>query len=460
MNIESNLALDIRGLSKVYRTYAKPSHRLKEILSAGGRQYYREVRALDDVSLSLEKGGRLGIIGENGSGKSTLLKVIAGVLTPTTGTAFVDGRVSALLELGAGFNPELSGRENIAQFCLLHGMSRDEAREAAPDIIRFSELKDAIDHPVKTYSSGMGVRLGFACAVHVKPDILIVDEALSVGDAYFQNKCLHKIKSMLDDGTAFIYVTHAADSVRALCNQGIWLEKGRMRMQGSATEIGAAYQSEVFSRMARAGIDASLPETETHTETSVQSQGGAGTDVAVNPKPHPARFEAFSERVAGLRTGSGEILIDDITVVDEKGVETDAIEFGRPIRIRVFFHVQGRSPEGCVLSVGVTDASGRQILHLNPMFAGLYASDAPPHVVHVMDFTFENPLCPGEYGVQAGIGTLDMHPVNKGQTVVNKVVDYCAGGSRFSVMFPTEQVKRDLWGVVHVDCKVDMRAVD
>lgn len=456
MNITSNLALDIRGLSKVYRTYAKPSHRLKEILSARGRQYYREVRALDEVSLSLEKGGRLGIIGENGSGKSTLLKVIAGVLTPTAGTALVDGRVSALLELGAGFNPELSGRENIAQFCLLHGMSRDEARNATPEIIRFSELKDAIDHPVKTYSSGMGVRLGFACAVHVKPDILIVDEALSVGDAYFQNKCLHKIKSMLDDGTAFIYVTHAADSVRALCNQGIWLEKGRMRMRGSATEVGAAYQSEVFSRMARAGIDSTLPEHEQSGE--VDQRSGKGLPVTV--KVHPIRFQAFSERVAGLRTGSGEILIDDIAVVNESGIETDTIEFGRPIRIRVFFHVQSRPPEGCVLNVGVTDSSGRQILHLNPMFAGLYASDAPPHVIHVMDFIFDNPLCPGEYGIQAGIATLDMHPVNKGQTIINTVVDYCAGGSRFSVMFPTDQIKRDLWGVVHVEYKVEMRAVD
>jgi len=456
MNIASNLALDIRGLSKVYRTYAKPSHRLKEILSARGRQYYREVRALDDVSLSLEKGGRLGIIGENGSGKSTLLKVIAGVLTPTAGTALVHGRVSALLELGAGFNPELSGRENIAQFCLLHGMSRDEARNATPEIIRFSELRDAIDHPVKTYSSGMGVRLGFACAVHVKPDILIVDEALSVGDAYFQNKCLHKIKSMLDDGTAFIYVTHAADSVRALCNQGIWLEKGRMRMRGSATEVGAAYQSEVFSRMARAGIGSTLPEH----EPSVEAEERSGKDLPVSVKVHPVRFQAFSERVAGLRTGSGEILIDDIAIVNENGIETDTIEFGRPIRIRVFFHVQSRPPEGCVLNVGVTDSSGRQILHLNPMFAGIFASDAPPHVIHVMDFTFDNPLCPGEYGIQAGIATLDMHPVNKGQTIINTVVDYCAGGSRFSVMFPTDQVKRDLWGVVHVDYKVEMRAVD
>src|SRR5262245_19848508 len=194
-NGKNGSAIEVQNVSKLYHTYSNPQHRLLEILSGGRKRYARETRALDSVSFTLEQGARLGIVGENGSGKTTLLKVLAGVLTPSSGSVQVHGRVSALLDLGAGFNPQLPGKENIRQFCMLHGMRREEIEEAIPNIIKFSELKDAIDHPVKTYSSGMAVRLGFSCAVYVKPDIFIVDEALSVGDAYFQNKCMHIIKS-------------------------------------------------------------------------------------------------------------------------------------------------------------------------------------------------------------------------------------------------------------------------
>ncbi|MBR8501791.1 ABC transporter ATP-binding protein, partial [Burkholderia cenocepacia] len=272
---DSANAIEVSNVSKIYRSYSSPRHRLLELMAAGRKQYFRETRALDDVSFTLEKGGRFGIVGENGSGKSTLLKVLAGVLNPSMGSVNVSGRVSALLELGAGFNPELTGRENIIQFCMLHGMHYEQALEAQPEIIRFSELGDAVSHPVKTYSSGMSVRLGFACAVYVQPDILIVDEALSVGDAYFQNKCLHKIRTMLDQGTTFIYVTHAADSIRSLCTRGLWLEKGRVRLLGASTEVGAAYQSEVFSRMVRAGIGAETlaADTEDHTEVAGTGRG-------------------------------------------------------------------------------------------------------------------------------------------------------------------------------------------
>jgi lipopolysaccharide transport system ATP-binding protein len=451
MTSDDQLSVHLLNLSKIYHVYESPMHRLKELLAAG-KQYYREVRALDDVSVSLRKGGRLGIIGENGSGKSTLLKLIAGVLTPTSGTAMVNGRVSALLELGAGFNPDLSGRDNIAQFCMLHGMSGDQMREAAPDIIHFSELKDVIGQPVKTYSSGMAIRLGFACAVHVRPDILIVDEALSVGDAYFQNKCLHKIKSMLDDGTTFIYVTHAADSIRSLCNEGVWLDKGRVRLAGPSSQVGAAYQSEVFSRMVGAGMpveDAAAPTTQ--EKEAIEA--------------HPAQInefkaKAFADRVASLRTGSGEIRIDDIGLVGVDGADTDMIELDQPVRVRVFFRVLSTPPDKCVLNLGITDSTGRQVLHFNPMFQGFFASDAAPHVQQMMEFQFKNPLCPGEYGVEAGIATLHEHPQRHGQTLISNVIDYCPGGARFSVMFPEGSIDKDLWGVVHIPYDVSMVAVD
>ncbi|WP_186209423.1 ABC transporter ATP-binding protein [Burkholderia gladioli] len=416
------------------------------------------------MSFTLEKGGRFGIVGENGSGKSTLLKVLSGVLNPSSGAVNVSGRVSALLELGAGFNPELTGRENIIQFCMLHGMHYEQALEAQPEIIRFSELGDSVSHPVKTYSSGMSVRLGFACAVYVQPDILIVDEALSVGDAYFQNKCLHKIRTMLDQGTTFIYVTHAADSIRSLCTRGLWLEKGRVRLLGASSEVGAAYQSEVFSRMVRAGIDA-----ETAVEEDDQREPAARRAAAVDKaeaqskeftQVNIARSRAFSSRVEPLRTGSGEIRIDDINLIDADGKECDSVDILRPMRVRVFFHVESHPPERSTLSLGITDSSGRQIMHFSSAVQDIFASDAAPHVQHMMEFVFANPLCPGEYGLIAGVGVTAKHPENEGQSLVTSVIDYCVGGARFSVRFPADPVRRDLWGIVHVDYDVAMHSLD
>lgn len=444
-NENKDLAIKFTEVSKVYHTYSTPQHRLLEILSGGRKRYAHETRALDNVSFSLKKGGRLGIIGENGSGKSTLLKVLAGVLTPSSGVVQVNGRISALLELGAGFNPELPGAENIRQFCMLHGMHSDEIDEAVPDIIKFSELRDAINHPVKTYSSGMAVRLGFACAVYVKPEILIVDEALSVGDAYFQNKCLHKIKSLLDQGATFIYVTHAADAIRSLCNQGIWMERGRVRQAGPSSEVGAAYQAEVFRRMVGAGLSSQTeaPEAEAMLTKSPPK-------LSIDHERH----KAFEERVASLRTGSGAARIQDISLVDVDGVDTDNVEFNAKFRVRVFYRVERVIPEGCALTLGVTDNSGRQVHHFNSASQGIFISPDGVHILRVIEFEFANQLCPGEYGLIAGIGTFSKSPKNRGQNLVEEVIDYCVGGARFSVRFPDEDSSHDLWGLVHVPYSV------
>ncbi|NBI47538.1 MULTISPECIES: ABC transporter ATP-binding protein [Burkholderia] len=457
--------IELDNISKIYRSYSSPRHRLLELMSAGKRQYFRETRALDQVSFSLERGDRFGVVGENGSGKSTLLKILAGVLNPSIGQVNVSGRVSALLELGAGFNPELSGRENIIQFCMLHGIHQEQALAAQPEIIRFSELGDAVDHPVKTYSSGMAVRLGFACAVYVQPDILIVDEALSVGDAYFQNKCLHKIRTMLDEGTTFIYVTHAADSIRALCNRGLWLDKGRVRQIGSSKDVGAAYQSEVFSRMVRAGID--VTETDEDEAPAVEvpatagnADGGDVSTTAAHPRPDKARTRAFSSRVEPLRTGTGEIRIDDISVIDPEGNECDTVDIEKTMRVRVFFHVESQPPQRSSLALGITDSSGRQILHFSSEVRDVFPSEAAPHIQHMIEFSFANPLCPGEYGLIAGVGVTTEHPENRGQSLVTNVIDYCVGGARFAVRFPDDIAKRDLWGIVHVDYAVSMHSLD
>jgi len=445
-------AVRVSEVTKLYRSYAVPRHRLLELLSRGRRRYAREIRALDDVSFTLEKGARLGVVGENGSGKSTLLKVLAGVVTPTSGTVEVNGRVSALLELGAGFNGNLTGKDNVYQYCMFHGMTGDQIADAMPEIRRFSELGEAFDYPIKTYSSGMSVRLGFSCAVYVQPEILIVDEALAVGDAYFQNKCMQKIRSMLDRGITFVYVTHVPDAVRALCDRAIWLDHGRVRLAGSGSDVGSAYQSEIFSRMVRAGIAPDAPPA----DAAAVAAAPAGTRGA----PDDARRAAFAARVAPFRTGSGDIMIDDIVLIDASGTETDSIEIDGEIRVRVFFHVERPTAEKAVLNLGIADARGNQIVHFNPSFFGFHASDAPPHVPHVIEFTFQNLLCPGEYGLMAGIASLYRHPQRHGQTLIENVIDHCPGGARFTVRYPDAPVPRDFWGVVHIPYRASMRALD
>lgn len=442
---DSGSIIELTNVSKIYQTYSSPQHRMLELLSGGRKRYAREVRALDDVSLSLERGSRLGIVGENGSGKSTLLKVLSGVLMPSSGTVRVEGRISALLELGAGFNPELPGRENIRQFCVLHGMSRAEIDEAVPDIIQFSELRDAIDHPVKTYSSGMAVRLGFACAVYVEPEILIVDEALSVGDAYFQNKCLHKIKALLDRGTTFIYVTHAADSIRSLCQQGIWMDKGRVRLSGPSTTVGAEYQKEIFRRMAQSGLKCGEAEID---QTGATIQSARGNDA------QQARHVAFAERVAPLRTGSGEARIVDIVLRDEQGEDTDRALFNTKCTVQVFYRAEQPLPADYSITLGIADASGCQIMHFNSAQAGIYITADNPQALKVIEFKFVSPLCPGEYGLMAGIASFILSPVNKGQLMLDKVVDYCVGGARYSVLYPDGEQEYNLWGVAHAQCAI------
>lgn len=440
---ESQAIIEVCEVSKIYRSYTRPSQRMLELLSPGRKQYFRETRALDGVSLSLMPGSRLGIVGENGSGKSTLLKVLCGVLTLTSGSVSVRGRISALLELGAGFNPQLSGRENIRQFCMLHGMQHDEIAEALPEIIQFSELQDAIEHPVKTYSSGMAVRLGFSCAVYVKPEILIVDEALSVGDAYFQNKCLHKIKSLLDGGTTFIYVTHSADGIRSLCDQGLWLDSGKVRLQGSSREVGAAYQSEVFRRMASAGL-----------QKSVTVARAPSAEKAIKSDRH----QAFADRVESLRTGSGEVRIQDIVLLDEQGAETDHVPFASQLTVRVFYQAQQEVVGELSVTLGITDTSGRQLMHFNAAAEGLFIPADGSHVLRVMEFTFYCPLCPSEYGLIAGVGSFVENPVNQGQLLVDSVVDYCVGGARFAIGYPDDG--QNVWGVVHAPCSVNAYSLD
>lgn len=236
------LAIRADSLTKSYQIYAKPEDRLKQSLFRNRRKFFEDFVALNEVSFDIKKGETVGIVGRNGSGKSTLLQIIAGTLTPTSGQVECFGRVAALLELGAGFNPEFSGRENAVLNASIMGLSPEEVEEAFPRIVEFSEIGDFIDRPVKTYSSGMYVRLAFAVAINVSPEILIVDEALSVGDEAFQRKCFAKIHKFQEDGGTILFVSHAPNSVIELCNRAFLMHGGGLILADKPKSVVGFYQ--------------------------------------------------------------------------------------------------------------------------------------------------------------------------------------------------------------------------
>lgn len=236
-------AIRIQNLGKCYQLYAQPKDRLKQFLWRGKRQFYQELWALREINLQVMPGEVIGIVGRNGSGKSTLLQLICGTLTPTCGEIQVKGRLAALLELGAGFNPEFTGRENIWLNAAIMGLSQDEIAERIEQIIDFSEIRDFIDQPVKTYSSGMYVRLAFSVAVSVDPDILIIDEALSVGDGSFARKSFNRIMQLKDNGRTILFCSHSLFQIESLCTRALWINQGRLMAEGDAKDVVSAYQT-------------------------------------------------------------------------------------------------------------------------------------------------------------------------------------------------------------------------
>ncbi|MFO1434307.1 MAG: ABC transporter ATP-binding protein [Candidatus Competibacteraceae bacterium] len=250
------IAISVDDLSKCYQIYDKPRDRLKQFILPrirkmslqSCRNYFHEFWALKDISFNIKKGEALGILGCNGAGKSTLLQIICGTLTPTTGTIEVNGRVAALLELGAGFNPEFTGRENVFMNGSVLGISVDEIKEKFDDIASFADIGEFIDQPVKTYSSGMLIRLAFAVQVQIEPNILIIDEALAVGDALFQKRCYQRMEKLIASGTTLVFVSHDQESIRTLTNRAVLLSAGQISCMGSSAEVILEYRRQLHEQ--------------------------------------------------------------------------------------------------------------------------------------------------------------------------------------------------------------------
>jgi lipopolysaccharide transport system ATP-binding protein len=246
--MSSEIAIRVTSVFKSFPVYEKPHHRLFQMLSPGPRErWYKEFHALKDVSFDVRRGETLGIVGRNGSGKSTVLQIICGILAPSRGSVALNGRVAALLELGAGFNPEFTGRENIYLNCTVLGLVRHEIDERFEQIVAFADIGDFIEQPVKTYSSGMYVRLAFAVAIHVTPDVLVVDEALSVGDEAFQRKCFARINTMRDAGVTILFVSHSAGTVVELCDRAILMDHGELIAHGTPKFVISRYHKLLYA---------------------------------------------------------------------------------------------------------------------------------------------------------------------------------------------------------------------
>jgi len=279
-----NIAISVKNLTKKYRIFGHPGDRIKQALALGKVKFHNEFTALQDVSFEIKKGEAVGIIGRNGSGKSTLLQLICGILKPTSGNVQVNGRISALLELGSGFNPEFTGRENVYFQGAVVGIPKDEMERRFNDIAAFADIGEFIDQPVRTYSSGMYVRLAFATAIHADADILIVDEALSVGDFAFQAKCLRMIATLRDEGTTILLVTHNTEQIVSHCDRSLVLDGGRLMLDGSAKE-GVFFYKQLLTSPKSSKLSSTLDITAGKSRQEIHSlpihdQGSAGSGQA------------------------------------------------------------------------------------------------------------------------------------------------------------------------------------
>lgn len=331
----------VEHVKKIYKMYDNPRDRFKEALGLGGRKksYSRDYYALDDVSFEVGTGEIVGIVGRNGSGKSTILKILTGVLNPSGGQVEVNGKVAALLELGAGFNQEYTGMKNIYLNATMMHISREEIEKKIPEILAFADIGDFINQPVKTYSSGMFVRLAFAVAINVDPDILIVDEALAVGDVRFQLKCMDKFTEFIKAGKTILFVTHDINAVKRFCNRAIWLNNGKLIMDGNTDEVTDRYMDFLKSE---------LPIEQYMTRLD-------GKDASEGEK------EDVDSAVSGIDFAQ----IKSFHMYNEKGEETDSIAFGEKITIKVKYLVADTSLDRPILGVAIRSIDNEYICGIN-----------------------------------------------------------------------------------------------
>lgn len=391
-------ALSIERVSKQYRIYDHPGDRLKESLTRGQWKWHREFWALSDVSFEVAAGTTTGIVGPNGSGKSTLLQIVTGTLEPTHGNVAYEGRIAALLELGAGFNPEFTGIENVFMNAALIGFSRSETQKLLPEIERFAEIGDFIQQPVKTYSSGMYVRLAFATAVATNPQILIIDEALSVGDAVFQHRCLRRIKQMQESGTTILFCSHDPSAVKALCSRAILLNQGRVDTDGKPTEVLNRYQGLIMER--EEAYDRGAHTRLTGSNDDRAKAGSADNDCAADVLAQlpPVRYS--------FRHGDGSAEVIGAQLLNDARQNAELVDSGEPLlaRMRVRFHSTAVDP---VFGFLIRNRLGIHAYGLNTEQSGLKLGAVGRGEVIEISFSFDCWLGTDAYSISFAVHSED-----------------------------------------------------
>lgn len=391
--MSSDKTIDVVGLSKCYQIYGRPQDRLLQMIYRGRRQYYKEFWALRDISFTIKKGETVGIIGRNGSGKSTLLQLICGTLHPTAGTICTNGRIAALLELGSGFNPEFTGRENIYMNSSILGLKEAEIDERFDAIAAFADIGDFLEQPVKVYSSGMYVRLAFAVNIMSAPEIMIVDEALSVGDMAFQAKCMTALHRIQEQGATILFVSHDIGSVKSLCSRAIYLDHGCLKSVGSAGRVAEEYIQTIREEMnTKVSVEKAPEEKKTVNPISDDSCGSHATGLFKQSKE-------FDHRVAQFRYGTGGARIRFAELVDMHDQPVVSAEFNQEVTVKIYFEVEKEIPE---LSVNyyIQDDKKNVILGADSLLAGGNFLHCLSGRRYIVSYTALLPLCEGRYSVQ------------------------------------------------------------
>ena len=404
----SDLALEVEELGKLYPIYAHPRDRLLQAIWGQRKQLYRPFWALEKVSFQLKRGQTLGVVGRNGSGKSTLLQLICGTLTPTTGRVWVEGRIGALLELGSGFNPEFTGLENVYLNGTLLGLTKSEINARLDTILEFAGIGDFIHQPVKTYSSGMAVRLAFSVQAHVQPDLLVVDEALAVGDEMFQKKCYTHLEQLKANGTSILLVTHSCPQILQHCDQALLLSGGELKLMGSPKLITSTYQ-----RLNNAPAD---------EWSSLLAQAADRLDEGNSPGPETESTDVSNaEHDANLVPSSSVsydahgICIEAVEVLNQDGNAANLIPVGESFSLR--FTYRADEPQSDLLfACNIANQTGIRITGQQHQGPNCAADDA-----FSMTFHFNGGLLPGLYFIGGGIW-----PSDRPGDFLHRVVDACA----------------------------------
>ena len=412
--MNNDIAIEVKNLTKVYRLYDKPMDRLRDSLGLARKDSFKEHKALNNVSLSVKKGETVGIIGTNGSGKSTILKIITGVLSPSEGEVNVDGHISALLELGAGFNMEYNGIDNIYLNGMMIGFSEDEITKRLDSILEFADIGDYVYQPVKTYSSGMFVRLAFAVAINIDPEILIVDEALSVGDVFFQAKCYHKFEEFKNQGKTILFVSHDLSSISKYCDRAVLLNQGVLLGEGTPKEMIDIYKQVLVGQYPLPGSDVKnlLDDDEIRSAAAkaARGEGKKASEKKAASKEQKSKenkdFKTSEKQAEGnpdtLEYGDGAASIVDFFVTDDRGVSSNSIIKGTEfaVHMKVKFNRDVAAP---IFAFTFKNIMGIEITGTNSMVEKAFLEPVKKGDIKDISFTQKMTLQGGEYLLSFGV---------------------------------------------------------